>query len=180
MRREPEIPPRNSYIISRMGPTREFHTACQEETYREIRSMLDELVDTYYDDAEHCDFYVKYGSTIIEISVEPWEEDNAAVEVLAFCVQGVKPTAELMRELLALNAEIKIGAFSLVDEDVFFSHTFVGRHLQGPQLLASLNAVATTSDLYDEQIVSQFGGETADERLRNWSRRTRQAGASAQ
>ena len=163
-----------------MGPTREFHTACQEETYREIRSMLDELVDTYYDDAEHCDFYVKYGSTIIEISVEPWEEDNAAIEVLAFCVQGVKPTAELMRELLALNAEIKIGAFSLVDEDVFFSHTFVGRQLQGPQLLASLNAVATTSDLYDEQIVSQFGGETADERLRNWSRRTRQAGASAQ
>lgn len=162
-----------------MGTNREFHTACQEETYRELRSMLDELVETYYDDAEHCDFYLKYGSTIVEVSVDPWEEDNASIEVLAFCVQGVEPTPELMRELLALNAEVKIGAFSLVGRDVFFSHSFIGGQLQAPQLLASLNAVATTSDLYDEQIVQQFGGETAAERLRNWSRRTRRTEAGA-
>ncbi|HEU5163031.1 MAG TPA: YbjN domain-containing protein [Thermoanaerobaculia bacterium] len=155
-----------------------FHTSCQEDVYREVRSMLDELSDEYFDDAEHCDFYLKYGTTVVEISIEPYEDDNAVVEVLAYCVQGVEPTPELMRELLRINAEVPMGAFSMVGTDIFFSHSFLGRTLQPPQLLASLNNVASTSDTYDEQIVARFGGETALERLRDWSRRTLRAEAT--
>src|SRR6185436_15709830 len=40
-----------------------FNTACQEEVYRQVKAYLDELVDEHFDDAEHCDFYLKYGST---------------------------------------------------------------------------------------------------------------------
>lgn len=155
-----------------------FHTSCQEGVYREVRSMLDELSDELFDDAEHCDFYLKYGTTVVEVSIEPYEEDNAVVEVLAYCVQGVDPTPELMRELLRANSEVPMGAFSMVGTDIFFSHTFLGRNLQAPQLLASLNNVASTSDTYDEQIVARFGGETALERLRDWSRRTLRAEAT--
>src|SRR5258708_28553007 len=81
-----------------------FNTACQEEVYRQVKAYLDELVDEHFDDAEHCDFYLKYGSTVLEISIEPYQEDDAVIEVLAFCVQGIEPSFELMQELLRLNA----------------------------------------------------------------------------
>lgn len=160
-----------------MGPVRSFHTACQEKVYGQVKVMLGELADEYYDDAEHCDFYLKYGSTVVEISIEPYEDDDAVVEVLAYCVQGVDGSEALMREMLEMNAGIPMGAFSMVGSDVFFSHAFVARKLDPPQLLASLNVVASTSDLYDERIVAKYGGETALDRLRDWSRRTLRAGS---
>src|SRR5205809_1887781 len=101
--------------------TRSFHTQCQEEVYRQVKSYLDELVDEHFDDAEHCDFYLKYGSTVLEISINPFEEDDAVIEILAFCVQGVEPSFELMQELLRLNSELPLGGFSLVGHDIFYS-----------------------------------------------------------
>jgi hypothetical protein len=153
-----------------MLSSKQFHSACQEQVYWQVKSFLDELVDEYFDDAEHCDFYLKYGSTVLEISIDPYEEDNAVVEILAFCVQGVEPSRELMSELLKLNSEIPLGAFSLVDDNVFYSHSFLGRQLQAEQLVASLGSVATISDDWDEKIVAKYGGETALERLRSVSK----------
>jgi hypothetical protein len=147
-----------------------FHSACQEEVYRQVNSYLDELVEEHSDDAEHCDFYLKYGSTVLEISIEPYEEDDAVVEVLAFCVQGVEPTFELMQELLRLNSEVALGAFSMVGHDIFFSHSFLGRRLRPEQLIASLEVVADISDEYDDKLVKRYGGETALERLRSDAR----------
>ena len=144
-----------------------FHTRCQEETYRQVKSNLDELVEEHFDDAEHCDFYFKYGSTVLEISIDPYEEDDAVVEVLAFCVQGVEPSFEMTRELLRLNSEVRLGAFSLVGGDIFFSHSFLGRRMRPEQLMASLENVATVSDEYDEKLVARYGGETALERIRS-------------
>lgn len=149
-----------------------FHSPCQKEVYFQVKAYLDQLVDEHFDDAEHCDFYLKYGSTVVEISIDPYEDDDAVIQILAFCVQGVDPSHELMRELLKLNAEIPLGAFSLVGSDVFYSHTFLGRRLQPDQLIASLDTVARVSDEYDKKIVSQYGGETALERLRSTSPRT--------
>ena len=146
--------------------TKSFHTQCQEEVYRQVRSYLDELVEEHFDDAEHCDFYLKYGSTVLEISIDPYEEDDAVIEVLAFCVQGAEPSFELQQELLRVNAELPIGAFSMVDRDIFFSHSFLGRRLMPEQLIASLHAVANISDEFDERIVAKYGGETAIERIR--------------
>lgn len=144
-----------------------FNTACQEEVYRQVKAYLDELVDEHFDDAEHCDFYLKYGSTVLEISIDPYQEDDAVIEVLAFCVQGVEPSFELMQELLRVNAEVPLGAFSMVGEGVFFSHSFLGRRLRPEQLIASLDIVANVSDEYDEKLVSKYGGETAIDRLRS-------------
>ena len=154
-----------------VSTTRQFHTQCREEVYRQVKSFLYELVDEHFDDAEHCDFYLKYGSTVLEISIDPYEEDDAVIEVLAFCVQGAEPSFDLMQELLRLNSQLRIGAFSMVDRDIFFSHSFLGRRLQGEQLIASLNAVANISDDFDERLVAKYGGETAIERLRSSSGR---------
>lgn len=153
--------------------TKTFHTQCQEEVYRQVKQYLDELVDEHFDDAEHCDFYLKYGSTVLEISIDPYEEDDAVIEVLAFCVQGVEPTFDLMQELLRLNAEVLLGGFSMEGRDIFFSHSFLGRRLRPEQLIASLDTVASISDEYDEQLVEAYGGETALERLRSNAKRSR-------
>lgn len=147
--------------------TKTFHTECQEEVYRQVKSYLDELVDEHFDDAEHCDFYLKYGSTVLEISIEPYEEDDAVVEVLAFCVQGVEPTFEMAQELLQLNSSVPLGAFSLVGGNIFYSHSVLGRRLSPEQFMASLEAVASISDEYDELLVAKYGGETALERIRS-------------
>ena len=152
---------------------KQFHTQCQEEVYRQVKSYLDELVDEHFDDADHCDFYLKYGSTVLEISIDPYEEDDAVVEILAFCVQGVEPSFELLQELLLLNAQVPLGAFSVVDGDVFYSHSFLGRRLRPEQLIASLDAVASITDLYDEKLVARYGGETALETLRSNAKRHR-------
>lgn len=153
-----------------------FHTQCQEEVYRQVKQYLDELVDEHFDDAEHCDFYLKYGSTVLEISIEPYEEDDAVIEVLAFCVQGVEPSFDLAQELLRLNAEVLLGGFSMDGRDIFFSHSFLGRRLRPEQLIASLDTVASISDEYDEQLVEAYGGETALERLRSNAKRSRSVG----
>jgi hypothetical protein len=159
---------------------RTFHTQCQEEVYRQVKTYLDELVDEHSDDAEHCDFYLKYGSTVLEISIDAYEEDDAVIEILAFCVQGAEPTFELMQELLSLNSEVPLGAFSMVENDIFYSHSFLGRRLRPEQLIASLDSVASISDLYDEKLVAKYGGETALERLRSHAKRHRSAVAHAQ
>ena len=155
------------------APRKQFHTQCQEEVYRQVKSYLDELVDEHFDDAEHCDFYVKYGSTVLEISIAPYEEDDAVIIVLAFVVQGVEPTFELMGELLGINADTPLGAFSMVGSDIFYSHSFLGRRMRPEQFIASLDSVASISDLYDEQLVAKYGGETALERLRSDVKRHR-------
>ena len=157
--------------------TREFHTRCQEEVYRQVKSHLDALTDEHFDDAEHCDFYLKYGSTVLEISIDPFEGDDAVIEVLAFCVQGVEPSFELMRDLLRFNSEVPLGAFSMVGQDIFFSHSFLGRQLPPEQLIASLQSVATISDEYDEKLVASYGGETAIDCVRGKARKTSTAAA---
>jgi hypothetical protein len=157
-----------------------FHSSCQEEVYRQVKSYLDELVDEHFDDAEHCDFYLKYGSTVLEISIEPYQDDDAVIEVLAFCVQGVEPSFEMMQELLRLNSEVPLGAFSLVGKDIFFSHSFLGRRMPPEQFIASLESVATISDEYDEKLVGNYGGETAIDTMRTTARRASTASRHAE
>jgi len=157
-----------------------FHTRCQEEVYREVKAHLAELVDEYFDDAEHCDFYLKYGSTVLEISIDPYEEDDAVIEVLAFCVQGVEPSFEMMRDLLRLNSEVPLGAFSLVGKDIFFSHSFLGRRMRPEQFIASLDSVANISDEYDDKLVAQYGGETALECIRSRALRRPEVASKAE
>src|SRR5438105_5208836 len=118
-------------IMSLMPAIREkrFHTRCQEEVYREVKAHLAELVDEYFDDAEHCDFYLKYGSTVLEISIDPYEEDDAVIEVLAFFVQGVEPSFEMMRVLFSMKSQVPLRALSLAGNDILYFHSLLFSHM---------------------------------------------------
>ena len=138
-----------------------------EATHSKVHEFLDELFDDPYLDPENAHFYVGYGSTVLEISVEPYGPEETIVEVTAYCVQGVDRTENLLLGLLELNHELPVGAFSLVGEDVFFSQSLFGKSIERSNLLGAIAAVANVSDEYDDRIVSKYGGQTALDRIRD-------------
>ena len=139
----------------------------QAETHAHVARCLSELFDDPFHDEDNGHFYVRYGSTVLEISVEPYSPDEAAVLIMAYCVQGVTLDEQLLLGLLELNHSLPFGAFSLVGQDVFFSHSLFGHNLDGGALLAAIEAVAGISDDYDGRIIARYGGKTALERIQD-------------
>ncbi len=145
----------------------QFKHAQHEEVHRQVERYLDELFDDPYEDPENGHFYVGYGSTLLEVSVEPYGPEEVLVLITAYCVQGVRTDEQLLLGLLELNHEMPVGAFSLVGDDIFFAQTLFGRNLQSRDLLGAIAAVANVSDEYDERIVAKYGGQTALDRIRD-------------
>lgn len=143
-----------------------FEHAQQRRTHSKVEEYLDELFDDVYLDPENKHFYVGYGSTVLEVSVEPYGPEDSIVMVTSYCVQGIEPDDELLLNLLLLNHQLPVGAFSLVGGDIFYSHTLFGRSLDRKNLLGSIAGVANIADDYDDRIVAKYGGQTALERIR--------------
>jgi len=144
-----------------------FGNEAHEQTYRQVQECLPDFFDEPYLDEEDGHFYVRYGSTVLEISVDAYGPNEAVLTIMSYCVQGVDVEEELLTGLLELNHALPLGAFSLVDRDIFFSHTLFGRDLQPRTLLGAIAAVANISDEYDDRIVAKYGGQTALERIRD-------------
>lgn len=144
----------------------QFQNKVHEQTFRQVEECLPDFFDDpFHDDNGH--FYVRYGSTVLEISVEAYGPKEAVVTIMSYCVQGVDLSEELMATLLELNHAIPFGSFSLVEGNVFFAHALFGRDLQPRSLLGAIAAVADVADDYDDRIVERFGGQTALERIRD-------------
>lgn len=148
------------------------------ETYALVQEYLKELFeDPLEDDEGH--FYVQYGSTVIEISAEPYGPEEASVAIVSYCVQGAEVDDELMTDLLRLNHNLPFGAFSVVGGDIFFSHSLFGRTLQRSNLLGAVAAVAEIADEYDDKLSVKYGGETALDRIRRTGGRRRRRASMA-
>ena len=149
--------------------------ASRAEVYERLKTYLAELFergDVHEDDNGH--FYVRFGSTVLEIAVEPYSDtDEVMIMVMAYCVQQVETDEELLRELLELNHSLPFGSFSLVGNDIFFHHALFGRSLERPALLNALQAVATISDDHDDRIADKYGGRRALDRIRDTGGRQR-------
>jgi hypothetical protein len=149
----------------------EFASAKHREVYQRVKVYLAELFDDkLYHEEETGHFYVRYGSTVLEISVEPFDADgadDAIMIAMSYCVQGVEVDEELLRGLLELNHTLPFGSFSLVGDDIFFSHSLLGQTLERSNVLATIAAVANVSDEYDDRIVERFGGQRALDRIRD-------------
>ncbi|HEX9734051.1 MAG TPA: YbjN domain-containing protein [Thermoanaerobaculia bacterium] len=149
----------------------EFASDKHREVYQRVKVYLAELFDDkLYHEEETGHFYVRYGSTVLEISVEPYgvdDADDAIMIAMSYCVQGVEVDEELLRGLLELNHTLPFGSFSLVGDDIFFSHSLLGQTLERSNVLATIAAVANVSDEYDDRIVERFGGQRALDRIRD-------------
>ena len=144
-----------------------FANPVHQETFEKLEEYLGELFDDPYHDPENDHFYVRYGTTVLEISVEPYGPDETVVIIMSYCVQGVEVEEELLIGLLQLNHEIPCGSFALVGTDIFFSHSLFGSSLEPRDLLRAVTAVAEVADDYDDRIVARYGGQTALERIQD-------------
>ncbi len=155
-----------------------FENENHATAYEDLKLYLAELFeeDAYSEDDEGH-FYVHYGSTVMEISVDLYGPEEVLVMVMAYCVQGVDVDEDLLLGMLELNHTLPFGAFSLVGTDIFFSYAIFGRTLERSNLLNAIAAVATISDDYDDRIVDKYGGERALDRIRNTGGRKRRTEA---
>jgi hypothetical protein len=152
-----------------------FTHAAHRQAHERVAEYLDELFEDPYHDRDNGHFYVRYGTTVLEVSVDPYGPDEAMVTLMAYCVQGVRLEEDLLLGLLELNHHLPFGAFSLVGRDVFLSHSLFGSALERATLLGAVAAVANTSDEYDDRIVARYGGQTALDRIRDTGGRRRRA-----
>ena len=158
-----------------------FENERQAKIHQDVKVYLVELFDQdVFGEEDNGHFYVSYGSTVIEISVDPYGPEEITVTVMAYCVQGVEVDENLLLGLLELNHTLPFGAFSLVGTDIFFSYSIFGRTLERRNLLNAIAAVANISDDYDDRIVAKYGGSTALDRIRTTGGRKRREEALVQ
>jgi len=150
-----------------------FASPVHQETFDKLKEYLGELFDDPYHDPENDHFYVRYGTTVLEISVDPYGSDETVVVIMSYCVQDVELEEELLAGLLDLNHQMVCGHFSVVGNDIFFAHSLFGRSLDPRDLLRAITAVATVADDYDDRIVARYGGQTALERIQDTGGRRR-------
>lgn len=151
----------------------EFAHEVHRETFDRVAEYLPDFFDDPFQDEKDGHFYVSYGSTVLEISVDPYGPQEAAVKIVGYCVQGAEITQELLINLLEINHSIPFGAFSAVGGDVFFSHSVFGRDLTPRALLTAIAAVANVADEFDDLIAQKYGGQTALERIQDTGGRRR-------
>lgn len=157
----------------------QFEHETHRGAFERVRTYLGELFEDVFFDDSTGHFYVSYGSTVLEISIDPYGPEEVIVVLMAYCVQGVEVDDDLLLGLLELNHSLPVGAFSLVDgSDIFFSYALFGRHLDRSDLLSAVAAVANISDDYDDRIAAKYGGQRALDRIRaTGGRRKRRATA---
>ncbi len=148
-------------------------SSVHQETFEKLKEYLGEFFDEPYHDPENDHFYVRYGTTVLEISVEPYGSEETVIAIMSYCVQDVELDEELMAGLLELNHQMACGHFSVVGNDIFFAHSLFGRNLDPRDLLRAITAVATVADDYDDRIVARYGGQTALERIQDTGGRRR-------
>jgi Putative bacterial sensory transduction regulator len=153
-----------------------FEHGVHEETFHKLKEYLSELFEDPFHEPESDHFYVRYGSTVLEISVEPYGTEEAMVMIMSYCVQDVEIAEDLLLGLLELNHQMSCGAFSLVGNDIFFAHSLFGGSLDPQDLLRAITVVATVADDYDDRIVARYGGQTALERIQDTGGRRRRQG----
>lgn len=150
-----------------------FDSAVHQETFEKLREYLGELFEDPYHDPESDHFYVRYGTTVLEISLEPYGPEETIIVIMSYCAQDVEIEEELLAGLLGLNHQLPCGHFSVVGNDIFFAHSLFGRSLDPRDLLRAITAVATVADDYDDRIVARYGGQTALERIQDTGGRRR-------
>ena len=155
-----------------------FEHAVQEQTFHKVKEYLSELFEEPYHDPENDHFYVRYGTTVLEISVEPYGPEEAMVTIMSYCVQDVEVEDDLLLGLLELNHQLLCGSFSVVGSDIFFAHSLFGSSLEPRDLLRAITSVATLADDYDDRIVARYGGQTALEKIQDTGGWRKRAGDS--
>ncbi len=141
----------------------EFKTNSQKVCYQKVKTWMTELFgEMAYAHEDIPSFAMGLGSAAVHVSVFPWGNDDATITSRSYVVRSVEMTPDLMQFLLRENDTMRFGAFGIdADNDIFFEHTIVGSSADRLELKASVLAVISTADSYDDKIIGRWGGKRA-------------------
>ncbi|MFL6215760.1 MAG: T3SS (YopN, CesT) and YbjN peptide-binding chaperone 1 [Blastocatellia bacterium] len=148
----------------------DFKTEAHKQAYDKARDYLHALFGEVNVTQMEDTFALQEGSTFVYLRTFPIGEKQAGVEVFSYVVIDVAVTEALMRYLLTYNLRLMFGGFGLTIDDegkgaVVLTHTILGNDMDRVELYASVSAIARVADDLDDQIVAQFGGKTALDKL---------------
>jgi hypothetical protein len=103
------------------------------------------------------------GSTVVHIEISKLNDGTEMVEFLSTVVIEPRIDEQLLRKLLALNANFNFGAFGMWDDGtiVFKYNILGGDHMDIDEFDTAFTMVAIIADEYDNKIISTHGGKTA-------------------
>ena len=107
-------------------------------------------------------FVAQKGSTHIHVRVIEVGSGQTAIRSTSPVTVKTPVSQELLEFLLKENSRFVFGAFGLGSQnEIVFSHTIMASSVDAVELGASVAAVVSTADKYDDQIVQRWGGKTA-------------------
>lgn len=144
-----------------------FETDAQRACYERVSDYMSQLFGESAQPIEEAPVFVmQSGSAVLNVSVQPWGDDDAVVFATSWVVTDVDPTPELHRFLLEANYNMRFGAFAIDQEDdILFSYSAVGSTIDKEEIRALALAVLGTADDYDDEITKRFGGVSARDRV---------------
>lgn len=126
----------------------------------ELRELLPQLQLGSFREVGPGHHLCQRGSTHVQVQVINFG-NKVAVRSLAPVTIGSRITNDLMKFLLNHNAGFMFGAFGVDARGVIgLSHTILASSMDVEELGASVSTVLKTADLFDDQIVSRWGGKT--------------------
>lgn len=139
----------------------DFETEPQRECYEKVKTWLKEIFGECLLERESSPgFAIRSGSSLMQIFIRAWGEDDATISCLSVVVSGAEITPELTRHLLLQNSKYRFGAFSIdSDDDILFDHTIIGSSCSKLELKMIALAMMNTVDEVDDEIVSRWGGQ---------------------
>jgi hypothetical protein len=107
-------------------------------------------------------YRVVYGSTAVFINVSPWGEDDTVVSLAATAVEQLGETKrqEVLERINKLNCDCYIGKFCLYGTAVRVEHDLLASHLQPPEFMGLLMAVASHAEQIGSELRAELGGKS--------------------
>ena len=141
----------------------EFLTDAQRECYERVAPWMQELFGEQHQVIEDSPvFGVMLGSAFAMVQVTALGDDETIISARAYVVSGAELKPDLLLFLLQQNETMRFGSFG-IDEggDIVLQHAEVGSSCTKVELQEMVMAVVSAADLYDDQIVEQWGGKRA-------------------
>ncbi len=106
------------------------------------------------------------GSTAVILTPDGGDESGDFINIE--CPVLLKPRigVSLMRELLARNARLRVGSFSLEGENVMLSYSMPAVEGAGVQFASILRILAKIADDADDELQKVFGGRRISDNAR--------------
>ena len=125
------------------------------------RKYLEEAQLRFMVDQED-DFVLQFNDGVmVYVMPRDWAQGKTIVLVMAIANKEVRVEESLGNFLAVENSKILFGRLSLYPDrkEVRFEHTLLGDWLNRDELQTAILAVATSANVYDDQIKERWGGK---------------------